>query len=117
MSKKMSQQFACSRMMLPEHCGSLRRHAAVIERAEEQRRPLTDEQLQVEQQQLLEEALCHKLRLEFILLDEAGRSSISGVPRRLDETAGIIYIDTGSGKPVKLRAASVIGITGASCTD
>jgi len=110
MSKKFNQQFACSRMMLPEHCGSLRQHAASVKRAEEQRRPLTDEQLQAEQQQLLEEALGHKLRVEFTLLDESGRSTLSGVPYRLDETAGTIYIDTGSDKPVKIRAASVIGI-------
>jgi len=109
-SKKLTQQFACSRMMLPEHCGSLRQHAKSLMRAEEQRWPLTDEQLQAEQQQLLEEALGHKLRVEFTLLDESGRSSLSGVPYRLDETAGMIYIDTGSGKPVKIRAASVIGM-------
>lgn len=110
MSKKFNQQFACSRMMLPEHCGSLRQHAASLKRAEEQRRPLNDEQLQAEQQQLLEEALSHKLRIVFTLLDESGRSSLCGVPCRIDETAGTIYIDTGSGKLTKIRAASVIGI-------
>ncbi len=114
MSKKISQQFACSRMMLPEHCSSLRQHAASVKRAEEQRQSLTDEQLQAEQQQLLESAICHKLSLEFTLLEESGRCRISGVPCRIDVTAGMIYIDTGSGKPVKIRAVSVTGITGNS---
>jgi hypothetical protein len=111
MIKKFNQQFACSRMMLPEHCGSLRQHAAAIKRAEEQRRPLADEQLQAEQQQLLEAALSRKLKLEFTLLDESGHSSVCGVPYRLDETAGTIYIDTGSVKPFKIKAAAVIVIT------
>ncbi len=114
MSKKINQQFACSRMMLPEHCDSLRQHTAAVQRAEEQGRPLTDEQLRAEQQRLLEEALYCKLRLKFTLLDETGRSSLSGLPCRVDETAGTIYIDTGSGKPVKIKAASVIGIAGDS---
>jgi hypothetical protein len=114
MSKKFNQQFACSRMMLPEHCGSLREHAASLKRVEEQRRPLADEQLQAEQQQLLEAALSRKLKLEFTLLDESGRSSVCGVPYRVNETAGTIYINTGSGEPLKIRSAAVIGITDGS---
>jgi len=112
LSKKFNQQFACSRMMLPEHCGSLREQAAAKIKAEEQRKPLIDEQLQEEQQQLLEQALRGRKRLRFEVLTRSGRVSFSGVPRRLDENAGMILIDTGSSKLEKISSAAVIKLSG-----
>jgi hypothetical protein len=110
MSKKLTQQFACSRMMLPEHCGNLRKHAAEKKRSEEQRRPLRDEQLQGEQQQILEQAFRGQKCLEINLLKTSGHSSYHGVPRRLDENAGTIIIDTGNGNLLTIRAAEVINL-------
>jgi hypothetical protein len=111
-SKKFNQQFACSRMMLPEHCGSLRKHAAAKIKAEEQRRPLIDEQLQEEQQQILEQALRGQKCLRFEVFTASGREHLSGVPRRLDENAGTILIDTGSNKLQMIRATAVIKLSG-----
>lgn len=110
MSKKFNRQFACSRMMLPEHCGSLHRYSAAKKRQEEQRRPLIDSQLQEEQQQLLEMAYREQRVLGFTLLTACGRTFCCGVPRRIDKNAGTIIIDTGNGKSVVVNAAEVIGL-------
>ncbi len=111
MSRKFNQQFACSRMMLPEHCGNLQQHAAAKARCEEQRKPLADEQLQAEKQQILEQALHDHKNLLFTLLTDSGRSSLSGVPYKLDENAGTIFIDTGNEKKVIIKASAVIGLS------
>ncbi len=110
MSKKFNQQFACSKMMLPEHRGSLQEHKFRIEWEETNRCSLSDEQRHEELQQLLDLATLKQHLLAFTVLCGTGLQTINGVPMRSDPAAGFIYLDSGGGRPKKIRAADVIDI-------
>jgi len=111
MSKKFNQQFACSRMMLPEHRSSLQQHNAKTAWEENHRRPFLDEQRQEELQQLLEQAIFKQQRLNFTVLNNGGYQTITGIPLRSDPAAGFIYIfDAGGTRRRKIMAADVVNL-------
>ncbi len=108
MSKKITQQFLCSKMMLPEHCSNLREHNTKNRWEENHRRPDFDEQFQEELQQILLEACASLKLLRVVLLEESGYRTITGVPRHTDPESGIIYFDTGEPKMIPVRAEAII---------
>lgn len=110
MSKKFSQQFACSKMMLPEHCSSLKKCKARAHWEETHRPPHPDEQRQDELQQLLDRAIYRQQSLSFTILNAGGYQLITGIPLRTDTAAGFIYLDTGLYRLQKIRAAEIVGI-------
>lgn len=110
MSKKINRQFACSKMMLPEHRGSLQDHKNKALWQENHRSPLLDEQRQEELQQLLDRAVFKRQALTFTVLDDEGYQNFNGTPLRIDTAAGLIHLDSGGSRPQKIRAADVIDI-------
>ncbi len=108
MSKKFSQQFSCSKMMLPEHRGSLQQHADQNRWEQEYRRPILDEQEQEQLQQILEQALSKKQSIKLIVLNESGRQTIYGIPLRINPGTGTILLSTGCVRPLAVKAADVI---------
>ncbi len=110
MSKKMTQQFLCSKMMLPEHCSGLRKYAEDKKWAENHRRPLLDEQFREELQQILELAMAEQQPLKFTVLDSGGYRAYSGIPLRSDPATGLIYLRSGSSRLQAVKASEVVGI-------
>ncbi|MEW5784577.1 MAG: YolD-like family protein [Bacillota bacterium] len=98
MSKKLTHQFGCSRMMLPEHRGQLQRHREQTRQREEYRRPLFDEQQQEQFQHALEQSLRHGLPLQVtVVLTGSGRRTFTGTVSRTDPVAGRIFLNTADG--------------------
>lgn len=110
MSKKIKQQFLCSKMMLPEHYSDLQKHTAGKQWAENHRRPHLDEQFQEELQQILEQALSEHKPLKIITLNNKGYRVYSGIPLRSDPTTGLILLDSGKCRPQRVKACEVISI-------
>ncbi len=110
MSKKITRQFLCSKMMLPEHCSGLKEYAARKQWEENCRRPNLDEQLQEELQQAFEQALAKKQILKITILNDSGYRTYSGIPLRSDCAAGLIYLHTDKGRPQAVKAADVVQI-------
>jgi hypothetical protein len=108
MSKKINRQFACSRMMLPEHSGTLEEHNSSAAWDETHRRPHLDEQRQEEMQQILARAILNRLKIKLIILNGSGYHTYCGVPLPGDSTAGKFFIDTGAARPLAVRAAEVV---------
>ncbi len=110
MSKKINQQFLCSKMMLPEHYSDLRKHAAGKQWTENHRRPHLDEQFQEELQQILEQALSEQKLLKIITLNSKGYRVYSGIPLHSDPSTGLIWLGSGKCRPQSIRACEVISI-------
>ena len=112
MSKKINHQFNCSTMLLPEHNAALKQHFAKPRQEENSRRPLKDEQLLAEEEQLLQEALYCGKKLLFTVIDCAGRKIFSGVPLRFEEPGALIVIAAegkqGQRRLLKIAAQNVI---------
>ncbi|MCJ7806040.1 MAG: YolD-like family protein [Clostridia bacterium] len=108
MSSKINQQFACSKMMLPEHRVSLRDQSTKAQWKETHRRPLFDEQRQDELQQILGQAILKRQTLQFTILNSSGYRIYSGVPLRIEQTAGKIILDTGDRRTQAITAAEVV---------
>jgi hypothetical protein len=111
MSKKINQQFSCSKMMLPEHCGQLREHSAAYENAEACSRPCFDQQLREEQQHTLDQALLTGLMIVVTVINSSGTHTFCGVPLRIDQVAGCLVLDTGEVRPSRIKAAEITGLT------
>ncbi len=110
MSKKISQQFACSKMMLPEHSRSLQEHSAAVYRAENQRRPILDEQKMEELQQVLAEALFRRAALKISIVDQSNCSIVHGVPLRYDGTDGTILLVGKSNSRRQIKVTDIFDI-------
>lgn len=110
MSKKINQQFLCSRMMLPEHCSGLNDYTLRKKWAENHRRPDLDDQQQEQLQYELEQALAEQQELIITVLNESGYHTCIGVPLRIDPTTGLIFIHTGKNRPGAVKAADVVKI-------
>lgn len=110
MSEKLRRQFACSKMMLPEHCTMLREQALAEYRAENNSVPETDEQLQEEQQYILEAARSKGKTVTIKILDSSGYKHYTGIPLRCDSARGRILIRTLAGYDLEVSAAEVISI-------
>ncbi len=104
MSKKYTNQFLCSRMMLPEHRAKLARHRREAERAEQHRRPLLDQQQWEEFQAVLERSYFEGVRVKVTTLEEDGRCTVTGVVRRLLPALGAMELAGAKGwQRVELR--------------
>ena len=108
MSKKICQQFACSKMMLPEHRTSLQKHSSAAEWAENHPSIILDEQLQEELQRTLECAREKSHEIKLTILNSSGYHTYRGVPLRLDPTSGTVYIGSGATRPQAISAAEII---------
>jgi len=111
MSKKLTGQFLCSRMMLPEHCFGLQKHADQLDRGEAHRHPDLDEQRQEEMQQVFEQALACQAALDITTLTSSGYRHYSGTPLRSDQAFGLVYLRDREGKLIKIKAREVVGLT------
>ncbi len=107
MSKKLNQQFACSKMMLPEHRSSLQEHNDQLRRDEENSRPVLDEQQWERLQQIFEWALAERRALKVTVFNRAGREIFTGIPLSGDPTAGRITFSSGSDRPHPVNAADI----------
>jgi len=108
MSKKLNQQFACSKMMLPEHRGSLQEHNTQLRRDEKNSRPVLDEQQWERLQQIFESSLAEGRALKVTLINGTGRETFTGIPLSSDPTAGRITFSSGSGRPQAVKAADIV---------
>lgn len=114
MSKKINQQFACSKMMLPEHRGGLQQHRNQKDQDEENSRPHFDEQHWERLQQLYEEALSGRRTLEVTVFTQNGRKTFTGIPWRGDPAAGKISFSSGSASPRVVRIADIVDLAPAN---
>lgn len=110
MSKKINQQFNCSKMMLPEHCGQLREHSAAYEKVEAGRKPCFDEQLREEQQRTLDQALFAGQMIVVTILNSSGSHTFRGVPLRIDQALGCLVLDVGEVRPCRIKAVEITGL-------
>lgn len=114
MSKKYTNQFLCSRMMLPEHREKLARHRREAEQAEATRRPLLDQQRWEEFQAMLERSYFEGARVRVTTLGEDGRRSVTGVVLRLIPALGAIELAGAEGtfRVMLQRVVDMAEITG-----
>ncbi len=110
MSKKLNQQFACSKMMLPEHRGSLQERTVRSRRLEESSRPEFDEQERERLQQVFEQALDGRSALKVTVLTGKGRDTFIGVPLHSDSASGNIAFRVGSSQPKLVRVVDIINL-------
>ena len=111
MSKKLTGQFLCSRMMLPEHCSGLQKYADQLDWDETHRHPELDEQRQEEMQQIFEQAMACRASLEITTLTGSGYRHYSGTPLRSDQAFGLIYLRGREGDLIKIKAREVVKLT------
>ena len=110
MSKKMTHQFNCSKMMLPEHHSTLQKHEADIRSREKYRRPSLDEQRQEELQYLFEAALLQGRQLKITVLKENGYQTYSGLPRPGQGNPGFLNLRSMGGKQKNIRLTEIVDI-------
>ncbi len=110
MSKKLTHQFLCSRMMLPEHCSGLQKHADQLDWDEIHRYPELDEQRQEEMQQVFEQALAGQTAVEITTLTNSGYRFYRGIPLRIDQAHGLVYLRDKEGKLIKIPSRETIGV-------
>ncbi len=106
----MNQQFLCSKMMLPEHYSDLQKHADQLAWDEIHRYPELDEQRQEEMQQVFEQALAGQTAVEITTLTNSGYRFYSGIPLRIDQAYGLVYLRDKEGKLIKIPAREVTGL-------
>lgn len=109
MSRKFSDQFLCSRMMLPEHREGLNRRTEQITRQEKYTRPLWDEQQWEQFQLLLQEALEQRLVVEIVRVKEEIHESIIGTLKKADNVTGLIFVQT-ENKITKVKSEDVLSL-------
>jgi len=107
MSKKLNQQFACSKMMLPEHRSGLQEQDAKNHRAEESSRPELDEQERERLQHVFEQALAGSRVLKVTLFTGTGRETFTGVPLSSDHLGDRIVFNTDPGRRA-VKAADIL---------
>ena len=98
MSKKYTNQFLCSWMMLPEHRTKLARHRQETERAEQHRHLLFDQQQWEEFQAVLERSYFEGIRVKVTTLEEDGHRTVTGVVRRLLPALGTMELAGAEGR-------------------
>lgn len=110
MSKKLFNQFICSRMMLPEHREKLNKHHEKIERKEKYRLPSFDEQQWEEFEFILTQSLEHGVKIEITILKEGKYFKKRGTVKKLDPLSGKISILTENEGVIKLPAKNMIEV-------
>jgi len=84
MSKKIANQFACSRLLLPEHRDRLQGHHRAKEKEEECRLPCLDEQQWAEFDFLIDQSFKQGIEIRVTAINQEGRYSAAGRVVRLD---------------------------------
>ncbi|MBZ4686861.1 MAG: hypothetical protein PWQ96_524 [Clostridia bacterium] len=108
-SKKIYDQFTCSRMMLPEHKERLKNYRKKLQQKEKYRMPLFDEQQWEEFQFILEHSLHYDAKIQLTILQEESYLEVQGVVKGLDTVKREITIATESGLR-KLNAKEIVNI-------
>lgn len=110
MSKKIRQQFSCSKMMLPEHSVHYATHKISTKKEELHRRPALDEQYQEQLQQNLSLAMMEQRLIRIKILNAEGFCTYSGIPRRINQVTGTIDLDDGGTAVKRIRASEVVSL-------
>jgi len=107
MSKKLSNQFLCSRMMLPEHREKLKLYQNKRDYEESYRIPQYSDQQLEEFQSLLDRSLKFGLRIELTILTEHGFTNLKGIVKKTETTSGQIIITTREGD-IRLKIENIV---------
>lgn len=110
MSKKISQQFKCSKMMLPEHNYQYSADKLNAKHQDARRRPALDEQYQEQLQQKLSRAVMEQRLIRVKILSTDGCCTYRGIPRRVNPVTGIIDLDDDCGRIQRIKASEVINL-------
>jgi len=110
-SQKFNRQFDCSKMMLPEHRSSLDQQVVREHGSAGEVHSLSLDQQELEQlQRSLEHALVERQPLRVTVLAEDGRRDYTGIPLRIDQASGVIYLSTGFARPQPIEADRVLSL-------
>ncbi len=109
MSRKFSEQFICSRMMLPEHREGLNRQSREMLKKENYPKPLLDEQQWEEFQRVLEKALKQHLVVQIIRVKDDIHQTIVGTLKKADSLTGLIFVQTEE-EIIKIKAGDVLSL-------
>lgn len=96
--------------MLPEHRSSLEQQILREQYDREFCYPALDEQELEQLQQTLDRAISDKKPIRVTVLENNLRRTYSGIPLRIDQSAGIIFLASGSGRPQLIQAAQVLDL-------
>ncbi len=91
MSKKLNNQFICSRMMLPEHVRALSKYEQESKLKELCKRPELDEQRLEEFDRVLQRAIKEELLVRVMVLTERGPVMYDGKVQKI--ATGKLYIE------------------------
>jgi hypothetical protein len=108
MTKKISNQFLCSRMMLPEHKESINSYKKKTEYKKKYRIPSFDEQQCEEFQFLINKSLNKKIKLKVTVLEKKYQEYIGIVTNTYPES-GLIKIKTNK-EFKKITADKIVNI-------
>lgn len=97
MSKKLTGQFHCSRLLLPEHRSILHRHRQKMEVRETNRPVYLDPQQGEEFQRLVEESLFCGLVLAITVRGKTSRQTWAGIVSGLKPDSGKLSLKTAAG--------------------
>ncbi|NLC11010.1 MAG: YolD-like family protein [Firmicutes bacterium] len=92
--KKMQNQFACSRIMLPEHVEALNKHAREVFVENSYKIPEFDEQQLEEFNILLQRSINQGLCLKITYLSPTGFKTLAGRLKKASE--GYLFLETGN---------------------
>lgn len=110
MSKKINQQFNCSKMMLPEHCGQLREHSAGLKIDSQKAFVETDEQLLEEWQQIFDLAFAKKLPLTIVYNEAGEAKTVTGTPSAVKTDEESIAFKPGNAREQKILVKAILGL-------
>ncbi len=88
--KKLTNQFLCSRMMLPEHVEAWSKHNEKILEEENNNIPYFDEQELELWERLIKQSLEHGTEITVTYVSKAGKKSFSGAVIKIDVSASRI---------------------------
>ncbi len=112
MSKKVANQFACSRLILPEHRDQLRGHRQARRKEEEHRLPCLDQQQWEEFEALVKQSLEQGLTIMVTAVSKQGRYSATGQVIKVDPVIRRITLATRGGVQ-QVALPEIIGVEAA----
>ncbi len=97
--KKFTDQFLCSRMMLPEHVEALSRYNKKNLKEEDTHIPSVDEQELENWERLIKQSLEHGMKITVTYLaKDKKKKSVTGTVTKVDVAGGMIFIAGKDGK-------------------
>ena len=107
MSKRMTNQFACSSMMLPEHRDELEKMSR--EKGQKPSGPVWDEQVLELWEGLLQQSYARGLKVRIMLEGRDGLQEVEGVVCELDPNRHRIKVNTDTGcRVLELKAVRAL---------